>query len=37
MLDAAGRDYESRAVRAQNQAGVGSAAVILLLLLAFVV
>ena len=37
MLDAAGRDYERRAVRAQNQAGVGSAMVILLLLLAFVV
>jgi diguanylate cyclase (GGDEF)-like protein len=37
MLDAAGRDYERRAVRAQNQAGVGSALVILLLLLAFVV
>jgi diguanylate cyclase (GGDEF)-like protein len=37
MLDAAGRDYERRAVRAQNQAGVGSATVILLLLLAFVV
>jgi diguanylate cyclase (GGDEF)-like protein len=35
MLDAAGRDYEHRAVRGQNQAGVGSAAVILLLLLAF--
>ena len=35
MLDGAGRDYEHRAVRAQNQAGVGSAAVILLLLLAF--
>ena len=37
MLDGAGRDYERRAVRAQNQAGVGSAGVILLLLLAFVV
>ena len=37
MLDGAGRDYEHRAVRAQNQAGVGSARVILLLLLAFVV
>jgi diguanylate cyclase (GGDEF)-like protein len=35
MLDATGRDYEHRAVRAQNQAGVGSALVILLLLLAF--
>ena len=35
MLDAGGRDYERRAVRAQNQAGVGSSAVILLLLLAF--
>jgi diguanylate cyclase (GGDEF)-like protein len=37
MLDGAGRDYEHRAVRAQNQAGVGSAGVILLLLLAFIV
>ena len=35
MLDEAGSDYEDRAVWAQNQAGVGSAAVILLLLLAF--
>jgi diguanylate cyclase (GGDEF)-like protein len=35
MLDDAGRYYERRAVRSQNQAGVGSAAVILLLLVAF--
>ena len=37
MLDAAGRDYERRAVRSQNQAGLGSAGVILLLLVAFVI
>ncbi len=35
MIDTAGRDYERRAVRSQNQAGIGSAGVILLLLAAF--